>query len=187
MRIAVSGTHRTGKSTLVEDIAAVLPGHATVAEPYHLLEDEGYEFPETPSLEDYQRQLERSLESMREVRRDAVFERCPADFLAYVMCLPDAEAFDPEDWVDPIREALETLDLVVFVPVEERDRIPLPAAEDGGYRFRVGEKLSDILTGGWFGFDVEVLEVSGNRRQRLDQVLRWVRDRHDPEPKAIRA
>jgi hypothetical protein len=187
MRIAVSGTHRTGKSTLVADLAAVLSGHATVAEPYQLLEDEGYDFPETPSLEDYQRQLERSLESMREVRADAVFERCPADFLAYLMCLPDAEAFDPEDWVDPIREALATLDLIVFVPVEEPDRIPLPAWEDRGHRLRVGEKLDDILAGGWFGFDVEVLAVSGNPRHRLDQVLGWMRDRRGPEPKAMRA
>jgi hypothetical protein len=187
MRIAVSGTHRTGKSTLVADLAAALPGHPAIAEPYHLLEDEGYDFPATPSLEDYQRQFERSLESMLEIRGDAVFERCPADFLAYVMCEPDAEVFDPEDWVDPMREAVETLDLIVFVPVEEPDRIPLPSWEDGGYRLRVGEKLGDILGGGWFGLDVEVLEVSGNRRQRLEQVLGWVRDRHDPEPKAMHA
>ena len=43
MRIAVSETHRAGKSTLVEDLAEWLRGHRVVDEPYHLLEEEGFE------------------------------------------------------------------------------------------------------------------------------------------------
>jgi hypothetical protein len=184
MRIAISGSHRTGKSTLVEDLGALLPGHVTVPEPYEFLEEDGNAFPETPSLEDYERQLEQSLALFGEVRGDAVFERCPVDFLAYAMCLPDAEPFNPEDWLDPIRDALQTLTLVVFVPVEEPDRIPPRGSEDRRHRLRVDEKLREILVGGWFGLEFEVLEVSGNRRRRVDQVLAWMRDRHDPERRA---
>ena len=40
MRIAFSGAHRTGKSTLLAGVAERLPGYATVDEPYRLL-DEG--------------------------------------------------------------------------------------------------------------------------------------------------
>lgn len=36
MRIAVSGSHRTGKSTLIAELAALLPGYSTVDEPYCL-------------------------------------------------------------------------------------------------------------------------------------------------------
>jgi uridine kinase len=44
MRVGISGTHGTGKTTLAEVLCAHLPGHVTAGEPYYLLEDEGYEF-----------------------------------------------------------------------------------------------------------------------------------------------
>ena len=44
MRIAVSGTHRAGKSTLVRDLADQLRGYRVVDERYRLLEEEGFEF-----------------------------------------------------------------------------------------------------------------------------------------------
>lgn len=44
MRIAISGAHYTGKSTLIEELVEVLPKYLDVAEPYHLMEDEGYDF-----------------------------------------------------------------------------------------------------------------------------------------------
>ena len=64
MRIAVSGTHRAGKSTLVEDLAARLRGYRIVDEPYHLLEEEGFELGDPPSMEDWLAQLRRSLEEI---------------------------------------------------------------------------------------------------------------------------
>jgi predicted ATPase len=42
MRIAFSGSHRVGKSTLVDRIAEALPTYTAVEEPYYLLEEEGY-------------------------------------------------------------------------------------------------------------------------------------------------
>src|SRR4028119_353553 len=47
MRIAVSGTHAAGKSTLVAELSALLPDHAVVDEPYHLLAEDGHEFAES--------------------------------------------------------------------------------------------------------------------------------------------
>lgn len=64
MRIAVSGSHRVGKTTLIQHVAERLPGYATVDEPYYLLEDEGYELAEQPSLEDFEAQLVRSLAAL---------------------------------------------------------------------------------------------------------------------------
>ena len=51
MRIGISGTHGTGKTTLAEALCARLPGHVTADEPYRLLEEEGCEFGFPPSLE----------------------------------------------------------------------------------------------------------------------------------------
>ena len=44
MRVGISGTHGTGKTTLAETLCAHLPGHGTADEPYYLLEEEGDEF-----------------------------------------------------------------------------------------------------------------------------------------------
>ena len=44
MRIGISGTHGTGKTTLAGALCARLPGHVVADEPYYLLEEEGHEF-----------------------------------------------------------------------------------------------------------------------------------------------
>lgn len=43
MRIAVSGTHFSGKSTLIASLLKQLPQYAAVEEPYILLEEQRYE------------------------------------------------------------------------------------------------------------------------------------------------
>ena len=93
MRVAVSGTHGVGKSTLVADLARALPGHVAVPEPYLQMLDEGHAFADPPSIEDYEAQLERSLanlEASGDTTAHSIFERCPADFLAYAAAHEDA-------------------------------------------------------------------------------------------------
>ena len=43
MRVGISGTHGTGKTTLAQALCAHVPGHVAADEPYWLLEAEGYE------------------------------------------------------------------------------------------------------------------------------------------------
>ncbi len=64
MRVGISGTHGTGKTTLAGALCAHLPGHVTADEPYYLLKEEGHEFGFPPSLEDYRALLARSLQSL---------------------------------------------------------------------------------------------------------------------------
>jgi hypothetical protein len=174
MRIAFSGSHRVGKSTLVEWIATALPAFATVDEPYYLLEEDGYECSEDPSLEDFAAQLERSLTALEEEgRADVLFDRCPADLFAYLLAHDDAEEFDADPWLERTRAAMRTLDLVVFVPVEEPDRIALPAHEDRDDRLAVDAQLRSLLLDDSLGFEaeVDVLTVHGDVRARVAQVL----------------
>jgi len=49
MRIGISGTHGTGKTTLAQALCAHVPSHVAADEPYWLLEAEGYEFGFPPS------------------------------------------------------------------------------------------------------------------------------------------
>jgi hypothetical protein len=175
MRIAVSGAHSVGKSTLIEELADALPAYLTVDEPYYLLEEEGHEFSELPSVEDFELQLERSIECLSASERDVLFDRCPADLVAYLLTHPDADAFDLDDWLPRLRPAMGRLDLIVFVPVEGRDRIALPRSLDVEWRARVDEQLREILLEDPWGFAVEVLEVTGSPRARAQQVLAHVR------------
>ena len=171
MRIAFSGSHRVGKSTLVEAVAERSPRHATVDEPYALLEEEGYECPEVPALADFEAQLERSLAALEEGGRDVLFDRCPADVLAYLLTCEERESFELEDWLERAREAMRSLDLVVFVPVEDGGRVPVPAHEDRAMRIAVHEKLHELLVEDALGFEAEVLVVSGDVPARVEQVL----------------
>ena len=82
MRIAVTGTHLVGKSTLIELVGERLPDYRTIDEPYLLLEEEGYEFASPPSLEDFMEQLRRSMELIEEEdARNVLFDCRPLDFL----------------------------------------------------------------------------------------------------------
>jgi uridine kinase len=66
MRVGISGTHGTGKTTLAEALGAHLPGHVAADEPHYLLEEEGYEFGFPPSLD---RRLDAVLAALDQARR----------------------------------------------------------------------------------------------------------------------
>ncbi|MCP3097909.1 ATP-binding protein [Myxococcus sp. K15C18031901] len=177
MRIAVTGTHRVGKSTLIEALEEQLPEFRTLDEPYRLLEEDGYEFTAPPTLEDFLEQLRRSLELLEEDdgKRDVLFDRCPLDFLGYLLTHEDSDAFDLEEWLPRVRATVATLDLVVFVPIEERDRIRLPSHEDAEQRAEVDEKLAWVLLDDPFELGMEVLTVQGTTASRVAQVLDHLR------------
>jgi len=177
MRIAISGSHRTGKSTLLAELSSRLPAYETVDEPYHSMEEEGYEFSHPPSLEDFAAQLERSLAELAQDGEDLLFDRCPLDFLAYIVAHEDADDFDFDEWLPRVERAVKTLDLVVFVPIEARDRITYARSDDvGASRALVDEKLRDLLLEDPYELGIEVLEVEGELEARTRAVLRRVRD-----------
>jgi thymidylate kinase len=171
MRIAISGTHFSGKSSLVQALSEALPQYTTIEEPYHLLQEEGYEFAELPSIEDFELQLERAIENLDETLPDVIFDRCPADILGYLLSHADAEAFNLEEWLPRVQTAIKKLDLIVFLSIEVPDRIVLPRSQDVAYRQRVDEKLREVILDNIFDFEVDVLEVSGNPQTRIELVL----------------
>ena len=173
MRIAVSGAHQTGKTTLIEELSRALPGYEVLEEPYYLLEEEGHEFAETPGLEDFELQLERSIECIAGSEEDCLFDRCPVDLLAYLLTHRELDGFDAGRWLSRARSAMRQLDLIVFVPVENPDRVVSEPEEDD-WRLRVDEELQEILLADRWDFGVEVVEVTGSPRERVRQVLAYV-------------
>jgi len=170
MRIAVSGTHRAGKTTLVAALAELLPAYEVVGEPYHQLEEEGHEFAEIPSLEDFELQLERSIDCLVDNVENQLFDQCPADLLAYLLTHRDADGFDVDDWLPRVEAAMQRLDFVVFVPVEDPDLVSIPP-EERRFRRRVDEELRSILVEDRWELGVEVIEVTGPVAARARQVL----------------
>lgn len=171
MRIAFSGTHRVGKSTLLESVAEALPDHEQVDEPYHLLEEDELEFAHPPGVDDYVAQLRRSIGEIRRSGPDVLLDRSPADFVAYLLAL----GVDLSAVLDRAATAMARLDLVVLVPIEEPDRVTLGSDEDPRLRRTVDHELTELLLDDTFGDDLDVLVVHGDLAARTAQVVARVR------------
>ncbi len=183
MRIAVSGTHRVGKTTLAEQLADVLPGHGIVDEPYHDMVAEGHVFSQPPTLEDFEDQLEHSLLALGDGSPDLVFDRCPIDLLAYLLVGSADSRSVVERWVQRIRATMQSLDVIIFVPIESPDRIDLAEEHDTFARSAVDRELRELLLNDPLGLGVEVLEVRGAPRNRVSQVLRRLTGVSSEEPR----
>jgi hypothetical protein len=172
MRVGVSGTHGTGKTTLVDALCARLPGHTSAGEPYLLLEEEGHEFEFPPAADDFRALVRRSVQLLSAPAADVVFDRTPLDYLAYLGALD----VDLECEADPLdlRSALGSLDLLVLTPITAETERILPAAELPLLRERMNEALLELVytdpLHAWG--DVPVIELSGALNQRLAAVLR---------------
>jgi hypothetical protein len=175
VRIAVSGAHITGKSTLVAALGERLPGHAIVAEPYEILAERGYEFAHPPDVDDYVVQLKQSLISMRRRSPNVIFDRCPLDFLGYIAASPGAERIDLEEWREPIARAMRSLDLVVAVHADPPHDPAIPA-EDAAFRLAVADALRDIVDGDDLDLceGVAILILDGPWEHRVETVLEYI-------------
>jgi hypothetical protein len=128
-----------------------------------------------PSVDDFEQQLERSIACILESEEDSLFDRCPFDLLAYLHTHDDADRFDAAIWYPGVAQAIQRLDLVVFVPVEIPDRVALPASEDADLRRRVDEELHAFVVADRWGLEAATIEVTGTLRERVQRVLEAVR------------
>jgi len=174
MRISISGSHSVGKTTLAAALAKALPHYEVVPEPYYLLEEEGVLFEEMPSIENFELQLERSFQSIHESGTDVIFDRCPLDILGYLVTHQDADSFQIADWLPRIQESLATLDLIVFVPIEKPDRVPVPRSQVR-LRAEVDSVLRDIIIDDTYGLEVETITATGTLETRVRQVIEHIR------------
>lgn len=182
MRIAVSGTHCSGKSTLIDRFLITHPDFAHEPEPYTVLqEDYGEVFAAKASADDFYRQLEFNIDRLRcyqDIER-VIYERCPIDFVAYLLALSDL-CIDKEASLlvdrslDMVKDEIKLLDLIVFLPLDGMDSNVMFDAENQELRIAVDDWLVDILCNDNLNiFDFcrpVVLEVRGSTEQRLLQL-----------------
>ena len=165
MRVAISGTHGVGKSTLIDEFLQKHPEFVHEPEPYTVLvEDWGEEFSAEPCVEDFRRQLDFNIERLNQhaPNENVIYERCPVDFLAYIHALDPQTA---ETFLESVSNAMQHLDLIVYLPLETTtDDFPkLQQAVD--------RKLSSILRDDELGImsstNASIVEAEGSTAQRL--------------------
>ena len=167
MKIAVTGSHRTGKTTLVEKLLEALPEYTCKAEAYYELEETGHVFPEIPVMDDYLMQLEYSIQQIATGGDNVIFDRCPIDMLAYIQAENEFENYDIQSMYQRVQNVMTEIDLLVFVAIEEQDRIGCPESDLPVLRKQVDEILNEWI----WDFNTDVIEVSGSLERRRNQVL----------------
>jgi predicted ATPase len=177
MRIAISGSHCSGKSTLIESFLEKRPDYQHELEAYEVLEElHGESFSAEPTADDFLRQLECHVEQLNKYSAGdlVIFERCAADYVAYIKAL----AFlNREDFGDRVlrraitiaTESLASLDLIVFLSTDECDKF-VSDEEDLELRAATNRILASILVNDELGTASGppiVIEVSGSTEDRL--------------------
>jgi hypothetical protein len=167
MRIAVSGTHHIGKSTLIDEFLRAHPDFVHEPEPYVVMvEDFGEEFSSEPCVEDFHRQLHFNIDRLRQhaAEERVIYERCPLDFLAYI------DALDPNrvaELLDSVSEALQHLDLIVYLPLEDAWLDPeIPKLQKAVDR-RLGAIFREDAFAVLSSCSARIIEANGSTTQRL--------------------
>lgn len=174
MRIVVSGTHASGKSSLVAAFAAVRRDFIVLDDPAKSFDEPGTD------AGSFLAQLR--LSSARLLTRPPmprlIAERGPLDFLAYLGALDllrrPSRAEAPEREVSRAVDALATLDLLVVLPLSTRDGIHVPDDEDPELREAMDEVLRELADDPDLVGDVPVLELTGAPEERLSALERVV-------------
>jgi hypothetical protein len=168
MKIAITGSHRVGKTTLVDLLQEAMPEYVSKAESYYELEESGEVFSETPALEEYLMLLEHSITQIATAENNVIFDRCPLDMLAYIQVSEGAENRYIHSLYQRVMDVLQQIDLLVFVPVEKPDLIGCPDSEQPTLRHKVNILLNDWIT----ELDMNTIVVSGSASDRRNQVLK---------------
>jgi predicted ATPase len=180
MRVAVCGTHASGKSTLVAELRHLLPQYVTLEEPYYGLLEEGQVFGDRLSVEDVEVQLDRSCSMLADEQgRDVIFDRAPADYLAYLAALEQPGSIS--SWLYRATEAMKRLDFLVYVPIERPDRIGVGGSELPRLRREVDANLRQMLIDDSWGIGADIVVVEGDVGRRAATVIAELALRNEAE------
>ena len=154
MRVAVAGSHNTGKSTLIAAFLERRPEYVHEPEAYEALADDvDLTSSEGPTLDGLASLLQytMSVVASQAPGTRVIFERSPVDYLAYaaasraagtsrssVAAFLDAHALE-------VRASVRHLDLIVLLPVSSQGPFISRADEDDRFRKRVDERLRRAL------------------------------------------
>lgn len=171
MRIVVSGTHASGKTTLVEAFASTHPDYTVLPDPYELLDgaddylDAGLFFT----------QLRLAAQRLHDCDDEAIAERGPLDFLAYLVALeelgrPTASSGLVDAGTELVMQAMTDVDLLVVLPLSSRDDVAVGFDEDLQLREAMNDALLDLVDDPDLTGNARVVEIGGSPASRLVQL-----------------
>ena len=181
MRIAVLGPQNTGKSTFIKDFLTEFPHYTTPPETYRdLVEEKELEVNQLTSVDSQKAIRDFMFGQLRyNTAYNVIFDRCPVDFIAYAMCALDQDDIDINDSevserFPDIKEALNNLDLILFLPITKENSIEY-TEENPAYR-----KLADKYFKKLYRDDIcdifpkynhpKVIEIYGDRLARIKTI-----------------
>ena len=189
MRIAISGSHSLGKSTLVWDWIKRHPQYTREEEPFRALDGEMYDIRFRQESNRLHNGIQMYYNASRvnlysSINDCVIFDRAPVDYIAYSQYTADKKTTDIDDafvdaMVPRVKETLQRLDLVVFIPMT--NRWPVDMEDDGirpvdlPYRAEVDAIFKQIYRNERFSVMPDknrpkLIELWGSREQRLDQL-----------------
>ncbi|KTD07029.1 AAA family ATPase [Legionella jamestowniensis] len=140
MRIAVSGTHSVGKSTFVWDFIKAHPDYLREEEPYRALRaNYDIKFGKESTRYCNGIQLYHNISRVKQYHdasNKVIFDRAPVDYIAYSLYTAryhqtDLDLAFVESLIEPVRESLAFIDLLIFVSINEKHPVEI---EDDGIR-----------------------------------------------------
>lgn len=165
MKVAITGAHRVGETTLAEELQKALTGYEFIQEPYYEMEESGYMFSEIPTVDDYLAQLKYSIKQISGNKGNVIFDRCPLDFMAYI------EAINGQGYIQSlygkVEDVMKEIDLLVFVHIESRDIVRCDESDLPELRHQVNDILSEWV----WDFETETIEVTGTQLARKKQII----------------
>jgi hypothetical protein len=194
MRIAISGSHSLGKSTVVNDWVALNGDYMREEEPYRVL---GLHGPYEILFRDASTRLHNGIQLYYSISRlnryftpaeRVIFDRAPVDYIAYSQYTANQRLTDIDDdfvlsMVSAVRESLDRLDILAFVP--QSDDWPVAMEDDGirpvdhSYRDEVDAIFKQIYRDGRFDILPKkspplLIELVGSPEHRLLQLAQAV-------------
>jgi len=171
VRIVVSGTHASGKSTLIADFARRHPDYLVLADPFELIDESD----DRPAAAMFASQLRLAAGRLIEGESggNVIAERGPLDFLAYLLALDELgrTALDRSTLssaADRTRGALATVDHLVVLPLTAAHPIHVGDDEDAALRETMNDVLLDLLDDSdVIPAGLTVTEVTGSPAERL--------------------
>jgi hypothetical protein len=178
MRIAVAGTHRNAKTTLVEAAGNVLVGFTVEPEPYEQLLDSGEAFLDDRDPESFLLQLEHLVARLAETGPgdSLLFDRSPLDFAAYIMASDERQLGVgarriERNVLELVSEGLAHLELIAFLPLRPRSE----QSSQESFRRLADRHLCGIVRSDSLGVlhanHPAVIELTGSTSRRLAHLM----------------
>lgn len=200
MRIAVTGTQCIGKTTFIDDFIARWPMYKKPSKTYRdiikeknlTLNREGNRESQIAVLDALCEQAESSTNE-----KFCIHDRCIIDNVAYTLWLAakekgDVKANDVTASIIQAQQALKHYDVIFFLPISQMSPIAMEEREnrdiDETYRNEIDAILktfnSDYLNKRGMIFPADdcpaVIEIFGNRRERLDLAALYIKPDGNP-------